>query len=326
MARGATGRRRFLGTLAAALTLTLTVAGCSQGEGDQASSPSSATNEGTRTVTDVTGQTVQVPTKPQRVIALSERDLDAALALGVEPVGALNGRGQDTLPRYLGTRVEGITAVGTLNSPSIDKVVELGPDLILAGGVTDEQLLGQLRKIAPTVVTHTSEDDWKTALQRQADVLGVPDGAATVLADYDKAVQEVKAALGENTTAEVSIVRWNPKGPAYMKSTSFSSQVIGDLGLRRPASQQEAGVGHSEPLSLENLGLLDADWIFVGTLAAGGEAVDAMEQARNTPAFQALNAVRNNRLVSVDGSMWTSTGGPLAALAVLEDVRRAMAG
>ncbi len=47
----------------------------------------------TRQVSDAMGNTVNVPETPKRVITLSEIDLDTALALGVIPVGTINGRG-----------------------------------------------------------------------------------------------------------------------------------------------------------------------------------------------------------------------------------------
>jgi ABC-type Fe3+-hydroxamate transport system substrate-binding protein len=45
-----------------------------------------------RTIADATGHPMTVPAAPQRVIALTEIDLDAALALGVKPAGMINGR------------------------------------------------------------------------------------------------------------------------------------------------------------------------------------------------------------------------------------------
>src|SRR5688572_31139324 len=95
--------------LTAVLTAALigSVAAC--GGSDEPSDTS--TGAATRTVTDVTGTTVTVPTAPKRVVALSEQDLDGALALDVTPVGTVNGRGQTTPPKYLGSKVDGIAVV-----------------------------------------------------------------------------------------------------------------------------------------------------------------------------------------------------------------------
>ena len=88
----------------------------------------------------------------------------------------------------------------------------------------------------------------------------------------------------------------------------------------RPEQQREPGFTHSQALSLESLDLLDADWLVVGTLAGTGEAADALNQARDTPAFQQLGAVQSGQMAPVDGSLWTSVGGPLAAMQVIDDV------
>jgi len=320
--------------------LMVALAGCSgagqpadrQAAGQTASEQAATeTGDGTRVVTDATGEEVEVPADPRRVVALTEQDVDAALALGVEPVGVTGGRGQTEPPRYLRDRLSGVPSVGTLYRPSLEKVAELDPDLILIGGVTTptgEDLvpqLPQLREIAPTVVTYELGDDWKTALQGAAEALNKGDEADEFLADYDERVREVKSELGPNANAEVSIVRWDPQGPIVMSPDVFAGLVVQDLGLKPlPAPRQQPGHPHSPPLSLEELGRIDAGWIFIGTLAPEGS--DALDEARSNPLFRRLGAVENDHLVEVDGSLWTSVGGPLAALAVLEDVEQAMTG
>lgn len=308
--------RTWLGVLAA-LALAAGSAGC----GD-ATTTKEADAAPARTITDATGTKVELPAAPNRVVALSEQDLDASLALGVKPVGTVNGRGQQAPPAYLGDKVAGIAIVGSVAKPTVDKVVEAAPDVILAGGVADPQILDQLRKVAPTVVTYKPDEDWKAAFKRQGEALGKDDKVTEVLAAYDTRVNEVKGRLGANATAEVSIVRWNPQGPGVMQTGQFASLVVSDLGLKRPAAQQEAGFSHGAPVSLENLARIDGEWLFLGTLNPQGAA--ALEKVRTSPAFQQLNAVKANRLVATDGSLWTSRGGPLAAIGVLADVEKAL--
>ena len=45
-------------------------------------------------------------------------------------------------------------------------------------------------------------------------------------------------------------------------------------------------------------------------------------EAEQTTAFQQLGAIKGKRFGAVDGSLWTSTGGPQAALQVIDDVER----
>jgi iron complex transport system substrate-binding protein len=256
---------------------------------------------------------------PQRILALSELDLDALLALGIKPVGATKGRGQQAMPRYLGTAANGVPSVGNFASPVPDLALALQPDLILAGGVPDPELLARLGKIAPTVVTYKPGDHWQSALRKVAAAVGRSAQGEALLADYQRRAGSLRLRLEKQQGASVSVVRWNPQGPAYMLRDSFASLVLADLQLRRPAAQQQAGASHSPPLSMEALALIDADWLFVGTL--DGSALNA---ANGSAAFQRLGAVKAGRMRAVDGSLWTGPGGPLAANAILADVEKAM--
>jgi len=274
----------------------------------------------TRQVEDAFGNTVTVPAEPERVVTLNEIDLDTALTLGVTPIGTVNGRGQAAPPRYLEGKVpSGIKVVGDLDNPNLETLLELEPDLILTGPVKPEQL-AILNEIAPTVTTFKWAEPWQSSMQRTAHVLNKDAEAKAFLDRYEARAAEARERLKAHQGETFSIVRWNPKGPSYMFKDAFSSTVVEDVGLVRPAHQQDPGHTHSMALSLESLELLDADWLVIGTLATSGEAVEALSQAEETPAFRQLSSIEAKRFAAVDGSLWTSLGGPMAALQVIEDV------
>lgn len=279
---------------------------------------------GTRQILDANGQSQAVPDDPKRIVVLSELDLDSALTLGVQPVGTVNGRGQATLPRYLLDKAgKEIAVVGDLDNPNLEKLIDLEPDLILTGQ-TKPELLALLQEIAPTVVTGNWGEPWKVVFQRSALVMNKEAEGKAFLAQYDARLQEARSRLAKHQGEQVSIVRWNPKGPSYMHGGTFASSVVQEMGLARPAHQIGDKSPHSPALSLESLNLLDGDWLVIGTLSTSGDAVDAMKQAEQTPAFQQLSAIKGKRFGAVDGSLWTSTGGPQAALRVIDDVEQLM--
>lgn len=279
---------------------------------------------GTRQVIDANGQSQTVPDAPERIVVLSELDLDSALTLGVQPVGTVNGRGQATLPRYLLDKAgKEIAVVGDLDNPNLEKLIDLEPDLILTGQ-TKPELLVLLKEIAPTVVTGNWGEPWKLVFQRSALVMNKEAEGKAFLAQYDARLQEARTRLAKHQGEQISIVRWNPKGPSYMHGGTFASSVVQEMGLARPAHQIGDKSPHSPALSLESLNLLDGDWLVIGTLSTSGDAVDAMKQAEQTPAFQQLSAIKGKRFGAVDGSLWTSTGGPQAALRVIDDVEQLM--
>jgi len=290
--------------------------------------------------TDAQGRNVEVPANPERVLALSEPTLDGSLALGIVPVGTSAGRGQSGVSGYLATHDGGVAAdipiVAALAAPNLELIAAARPDLILLDGtsVNDDAVMAQLDAIAPTVWLSAPGDDWKQAFVALGDVLGVPDRAAAVLADYDARVAEIAAALGDHAGATVSIVRWGLVGPALILKELPASRVVADLGLARPPEQDREGLGHSEPVSLERLDTIDADWIFLGALGmvdgptndqvgtAASEA--ALARAVESPGFTNLSAYQNDHIVPVDGTVWTSAGGPLAANLVLDDIERSL--
>ncbi|WP_367046535.1 iron-siderophore ABC transporter substrate-binding protein [Streptomyces sp. Je 1-332] len=313
-------------TAVAALTLAsaLTLSACGSDSSDDSGSSAKAKNAGKVTVTDASGAEVKVPANPKKVIALSEMDLDSALALKVKPVGLSAGRGQKGAPEYLADQAKGIPVVGAVTGPDIEKVLQAKPDVILAGQLADPQVLKQLKGIAPTVVTIDRTKDWKKSLEITGKVLGKSDEASAYLKDYDTKAAAVQKNLGDNAGASVSVARYSAKGTAVMQQGVFISDVLKDLGFKRPGIQNKKGEGHSTPLSDEDLKQIDADWLFIGTLASAGPDADLFKELKGKAAYKQLDAVKKNHTTEIDGSKWTSLGGAQAAVSVLEDVEKAM--
>lgn len=313
-------------TAVAALTLAsaLTLSACGSDSSDDSDSSSNAKNAAAVTVTDASGAEVKVPANPKKVIALSEMDLDSSLALKVKPVGLSAGRGQKGAPEYLADQAKGIPVVGAVTGPDVEKVLQAKPDVILAGQLADQQVLKQLKGIAPTVVTIDRTKDWKKSLEITGKVLGKSDEASAFLKDYDTKAADVKKNLGDNAGASVSVARYSAKGTAVMQQGVFISDVLKDLGFKRPGIQNKKGEGHSTPLSDEDLKQIDADWLFIGTLGSTGPDAGLFKELKGKAAYKQLDAVKKNHTTEIDGSKWTSLGGAQAAVSVLEDVEKAM--
>ena len=115
----------------------------------------------TRHVQDAYGQEHEVPATPKRIVTLSEIDLDSVLALGIHPIGAVNGRGQTTLPRYLPSRMQQGIAVIVISS-------EL-PEVL---GLSDRVLVMHEGKLKANLVNHnlTQEQVMEAALRSERHV------------------------------------------------------------------------------------------------------------------------------------------------------------
>ena len=306
------------------------------------SSPESAppSRAATRTVPAVPGEQVQVPADPQRVVPLSEPTLDATLALGVTPIGTVTGRGQSAVPNYLAERASSLPILGGIGQPNFEAIGAAKPDLILVDGTSVNNtppVVEALKQIAPVVYTGYAGGEWRTNFRNVAAALGKVEAGEQVILDYEKRVAEAKAALQPVSDKTFSVVRWQGTAPALILKELPAGQALVDLGLKRPPAQDMFGRGHSEPVSLENLQRIDADYMFFGTLGgssvsnpnAGGSAgldgaQTALDAAKQVPGFTRLEAFRGNNIILVDGSAWTSTGGPLLMNRLIDDVRKAL--
>ncbi|MFD3609237.1 hypothetical protein ACFWXA_14360 [Streptomyces atroolivaceus] len=128
----------------------------------------------------------------------------------------------------------------------------------------------------------------------------------------------VTARVTDATGTKVRI----PAAPKRVVALS-EMDLDADLGFERPGIQNDKGEGHSTPLSDENLGEIDGDRLFIGSLDAGTDAA-LLDQLAATPAYQQLGAVRDEHATVVDGTKWTGLGGAQAAVSVLDDIRKAV--
>lgn len=325
--------RRLL-ALALVTLLPLGLASCSGSGG--AGEPNGAT----RTVIDAQGTEVLVPDDPQRVVTLSEPTLDGVYALGEQPVGTVSGRGQAGVPGYLADLAGEVPLLGGVAQPNYEEIGKAKPDLILVDGTSinnNPEAIEILRKIAPVVYSGDAGGDWRENFSLTAEALGLETEGEQVLADYDAHVAQVASGFGAYTDRTFSIVRWQGSSAALILNDLPPGQALVDLGLKRPENQDRRGRGHSEPVSLENLADIDADYMFFGTLGgssvgnpdAGGDVdVDgaelALDEAIATPGFTDLNAYRSGNVILVDGSLWTSTGGPILMTRVVDAVAEAL--
>lgn len=324
--------------------LIAVLAACSSGSTAPERSVSSGVSEGgsgQRSVTDAEGTAVSVPDRPQRIVALSEPTLDGLVALGITPVGATAGRGQSTVPAYLADKLKGVPLLGAVAQPNYEAIAAATPDLIVVDGTSinnNAEAIARLRKIAPTVVTGYAGGDWRSNFTVLADAVNRAAAGKQVIADYDAHVASAKAALSHYAGKTFSIVRWQGGAPALILSELPQGIALHDVGLARPPAQNHKGPGHSDPVSLENLDRIDADYLFFGTLGGSsvgnrnaGGAVDvaaseqALAQARKVPGFDQLNAVEQGHVIPVDGSVWTTTGGPVLMNRIVSDIEAALA-
>jgi iron complex transport system substrate-binding protein len=263
------------------------------------------------------GGTTEIPARPQRVVVISTGQLDAALALGVVPVGSTRGDKAGLVPAYLSAafpeKAAGLAAmadVGLRTSPNLEAVAGARPDLILANKAGGAELYPQLSQIAPTVLTEGTGVNWKQDLLLVAHALGTAGAAQRLLDTFHADAAALGARL--STHPAVSFLRITADRVRVFGVGSFPGSIAADAGLARPSDQQFPQT--SVDLSPEQLGKADGDRVFYGVQGGAAAAAGLL----NGPVWRGIPAVAAGRVTEVDDDVWYLNAGPVAARTVLD--------
>jgi iron complex transport system substrate-binding protein len=315
-------RREFLVGAGSLLLLAPYGCGPEQGADETTQEKSSA-----RRFEDDTGNVVEIPARPGRVVTLDDRTLEAALAVEAPVVGAVGRYREQPVPPAFDELAEDVQVVGV--QPNLEAIARLEPDLILGQGYAVEEVEDQLRRIAPVVVLEYWEDDsytttqWEEHFRRVADALGRKERAAKELARLERAVEKFREDFpGDPADVALSVVQMQPEEWLYFTQVSFCGEMVEILGFSRPESQRASDTDRVY-LSYEELPLADGDAIILTAEALEEGVPEKVEEVTESPLWQSLDAVEEGDVYQMDGFLWLTAGSVPGGLAIIEDLREA---
>ncbi|MGX1767311.1 ABC transporter substrate-binding protein [Dietzia sp. NPDC055343] len=277
------------------------------------------------------GDSVEVPRSPERILALGVGAVDVACALGLQQLVV----GTSGLPWdadvYLPTSLTDLPEVD-LSVPSPSEAASaarnLDPDLIVLAGTDglDDAVVEALGTVAPTVVYDADPLSWTDATELISDAYGRPRAGGDVLLDV---IERTRMTIGAATPSDsrVSLVSVSDTGGAEVQDpTTLGSLLLESVEAGRPPAQRTRDGERVPPLP-ESPALgdeLDGDVIFA--IVGGGPAeADAAREVFASDRWADLDAVGANRIFVMDRAVWEGSG-PVAARAVLEDIRTSING
>ncbi|MCT2275007.1 ABC transporter substrate-binding protein [Dietzia cinnamea] len=298
--------------------------------------PAEFPGAGTRRV-DTTGpgpDSVAVPRSPERILALGVGAVDTACALGLQDlVVGTSGLPNDAdvyLPAPL-VALPTIEIGGGADAGAVaDAARDLTPDLIVLAGSQDldPAVVDALADVAPTVVYSGAVLEWADATETVADAYGRPRAGGDLLLDViDRARFTTRATTpSDSWVSLVSVADGSGTGARVQDADTLGSLMLEAVGAGRPPAQRTRDGERVPPLpeSPPRGDELDGDVIF----AVVGGRPDSEEAAREVFAsdrWMELDAVGAKRVFVVDRAVWEGTG-PVAARAVLEDIRGSING
>ncbi|MFD1396297.1 ABC transporter substrate-binding protein [Kroppenstedtia eburnea] len=274
----------------------------------------------------------EIPGKPERVVVLTNEGIEALLAVGVKPVGAVKAFTGDPWYDHLKDQLKGVEVVGTEQEVNVEKIAALKPDLIIGNKIRQEAIYDKLNKIAPTVFAETLRGDWKENLELYAQAVDREKEGQKVLQQFDQRVNDLKAKLGDRVDQEVSVVRFMPGITRIYYTDSFSGVIFDQLGFKRPANQAKLFKGDGKlgklavEVDKELIPEMDGDILFYFTYAPEGdnEVKQLEKEWTHDPMWKNLSAVKKGNVHRVDDVIWNTAGGVLAAHEMLDQLEKIM--
>ena len=287
------------------LIATLIVSACSLAQPAQAPTP------GPITATGDDGMTVSLAAPPQKVISLTPATSELMFALGAGD--RLVGRTDyDDYP----AQVTQVPAVASFTGVQMEKVVDIGPDLVLAGGngFTPQADIDRMRELGfPVLVLYASDVDGVLAdIRLVGQAIEEGPAADGVVGDIQARIDEVSRGVeGLDTPSVFYEIGNEPEiyGPA---PNSFVADMVALAG-GDPLTTTDPAIFS---ISLERLVSLDPEVIVLGDAAYGvcpGNVV-------TRPGWAGISAVADGHVRPVDDLIVTRPGPRLgeglAALAL----------
>ena len=280
-------------SLLAILTLTLLLTGCAP----------AAPTPGPVSLTDGLGRVVSLAGPAQRVVSMAPSNTEILFAIGAgdQVVGA------DELSDYP-VESDGLPSVGgSLGQYSLEQIVALEPDLVLAGGINTPEQVKSLEDLGQVVFylgNPVTLEEMYANLETVAKLTG-RESEAGALIDALKlrvaAVDAKIAGVSEVPSVFYEIDASDPNKPYTAGPGTFIDLLITRAGGANVAASAETPYPQ---LGLEQLVVSNPAIILLGDSAYGVTA----ESVAARPGWDALAAVQEGRIYPFDDNLMSRPG------------------
>lgn len=275
----------------------------------------------------------QICGQPERIIALDPPSLDMLLSLGIQPVGLAGirfGSGAEQTVvgspqigepieevRYFSDRLTSQPLyIGTHNSPSLETILKLQPDLILSRYGNQAQY-DILSRIAPVLPLNKNPVEWQKDFLVLAETVNQQQLANQIIEQYNQTVAKAKAELKTVNQAEILLVDANGSDTfSILTNENYMGALLESIGFNIVVPDLSTPYIGIIPISLEAMSQLDADIIMVAV--RGRMTEQAKQQWKQNFILNSLMD-RVGQTLFVDFYLWASLEGPIGAEFMIED-------
>lgn len=243
---------------------------------------------------------VKIEKEPQRIVSLAPNITETVFAL--ERGDRLVGRTE-----YCDYPAEAakIESVGTLKTPSIEKIASLKPDLVIASTHFNKDILKKLEELNITTVVLYGEENFDgvyETITKIGSILDSEEKALAVIGEMKKKVDMVaKKVQGKDKPSVYYVVGYGKQGDYTPGGNTFISQLIAMAGGKNAADDIEGWKYSLEKLIEKNPELM--------VCPSDGGFKQGLE---TTNGYKDLDAVKNGKLYEFDANLVNRQGPRLA--------------
>ncbi|PYI57347.1 ABC transporter substrate-binding protein [Paenibacillus flagellatus] len=265
------------------------------------------------TVQDAQG-TLELPKKPERIVAMEFSFTDMLVTLGVVPVGVADDGSPELFMDSVKSRLATYTSVGSRYEPNIELISSLKPDLIIVDINKHKNALKPLKAIAPVLVLDDFQADYDQMLRNYgivAKAVGKEEEAKKRLAEHETIMNEAKQKISKTKLTVLPAVV-NPKGFYAHSDHSYSGSLLAKLGFTDPVKHETA----YPQLTLEQLVETNPQVLFLMPT----EKETIVNQWQSNPLWNKIDAVAAKKVFTVERRDWSLSRGLLGSEKMAADI------
>ncbi len=248
-----------------------------------------APKEAWRSVTDDLGYQVTIRKEIKRVVSLVPTNSELVCLLDCERL--YGGTRYDRFPQELVQRIKDkkMKIIGGGFDPNLELIVEIGPDLILANGPSQQKAVTPLKRLGyPVLSLYAQNIDWlKKDFLLLGKILNRTARARAILEEVDQGLREIQTKTARKKKKRVYLQTW-PDPMITVGKGSFSQSL---LTLAGGINIFEDMAFDSGKVSIESIIKRNPEvMIFMN------HHLDFVNRIVKRPEWRELDAVKNNHI------------------------------
>ncbi len=271
------------------------------------------------TVTDLLGRTVEIAQKPAVVVGLSPTAVEFVYSVG----GTVSGRSSSVdYPEA----ARGATDIGSAYQPSIEAILALNPDLVVADSIihAQPQLRSALEALEVPVIFAGADSLLKVTegIRLMGAVFDASDRAEALVEEIEQAQAAARDALAASSVSAVALIADRDQTLYAGRADSYVGDILKQIGVQNPAAEEPVAGPFPGYTAIAPEQLLQFDPDFILTITPAPEPAPRLSSLiPQIPPFRGLQAVTDDHVIELDIELFLQAPGPR----VLEAMRALVA-